>query len=220
VVVNDTANDLGLTGDASMVNDGIIMSKGTGLVLIDCVLVNTGTLSVQAGVMRAITSVRGDGVVTIGGGTLDLGAAFDQAVTFTGGGVLDLARSRMFTQTVTGFSIKGRTTLDLEDIRFVDTGEATFSGTASGGVLTVTDGTHTADITLKGDYRGVTFVASKDGSGGTDVVAQKADACAPPVDAFISAMAGFGSPGGQAIHTHVAWLGREYLLAPARAASA
>jgi hypothetical protein len=145
---------------------------------------------------------------------------FDQAVTFTGSGALDLGQSRMFTQTVTGFSTRGKTTLDLEDIRFVDAGEATFSGTASGGVLNVTDGAHTAHITLKGDYRGVTFVASKDGAGRTQVVAQKAMAFAAPVDAFISAMAGLGSPGGQAIHTHVAWLGREYLLAPARAALA
>ena len=91
-------------------------------------------------------------------------------------------------------------------------------GARSGGVLTVTDGTHTANITLKGDYRGVTFVASKDGHGGTEVVVRKADAFVAPVDAFISAMAGLGSPGGQAIHADVAGPGREHLLAPARAA--
>jgi hypothetical protein len=126
----------------------------------------------------------------------------------------------MFTQTVTGFSTRGRTTLDLDDIRFVDSGEATFSGTAAGGVLTVTDGAHTAHITLKGDYRGATFVASKDGFGGTDVVAQKANAFAAPVDAFIAAMAGLASPGGEALHADVAGLGRESLLAPGRAALA
>ncbi len=220
LLVNDTAHDLVLSAGPSMVNDGTIESSGAGLVLIDSPLVNDGTLSVQAGLMEAITVVSGDGVVTIGGGTLSFSSTFDQAVTFTGGGALNLAQSRMFTQTVTGFSTRGRTTLDLEDIRFVDAGEATFSGTASGGVLTVTDGAHTAHIALKGDYRGVTFVASKDGHGGTDVVAQKADAFAAPVDAFVSAMAGLGSPGGQAIHAHAAGLGRDYLLAPGRAALA
>jgi hypothetical protein len=217
LMVNDTAHDLVLSAGASMTNDGTIESSGAGLVLIDSPLVNDGTLSVQAGVMEAITAVSGDGVVTIGGGTLDLGAAFDQAVTFTGGGALNLAQSRMFTHSVTGFSTKGRTTLDLEDIHFVDAGEATFSGTASGGVLTVTDGAHTAHITLKGDYRGVTFVASKDGHGGTDVVARKADAFAAPVGAFVAAMAGLASPGGQVVHADVVGRGREYLLAPGRA---
>ncbi len=219
LMVNDTAHDLGLSG-ASMVNDGTIESSGAGMVLIDSPLVNDGTLSVQAGVMEAITAITGDGVVTIGGGTASFFSTFDQAVTFTGAGALDLGQSRMFSQTVTGFSTRGRTTLDLEDIRFIDPGEATFSGTASGGVLTVTDGTHTAHITLKGDYRGATFVASKDGFGGTDVVAHKANAFAAPVDAFIAAMAGLGSRGGQAIHTPVAGLGRESLLAPARVAAA
>ena len=219
LVVNDTAHDLGLSG-ASMVNDGTIESNGAGMVLIDSPLVNDGTLSVQAGVMEAITAITGDGVVTIGGGTASFFSTFDQAVTFTGAGALDLGQSRMFSQTVTGFSTKGRTTLDLADIRFVDAGEATFSGTASGGVLTVTDGAHTAHITLKGDYRGATFVASKDGSGGTDVVARKANAFAAPVDAFIAAMAGLASPGGQVVHADVAGLGREFLLAPSRAARA
>ena len=220
LMVNDTAHDLVLSAGPSMVNDGTIEASGAGLVLIDSPLVNDGTLSVQAGVMEAITAVSGDGVVTIGGGTLDLGGAFDQAVTFTGGGALDLAQSRMFTHSVTGFSTRARTTLDLEDIRFVDAGEATFSGTASGGVLTVTDGAHTAHITLKGDYRGVTFVATKDGHGGTDVVARKAEPFAAPVDAFISAMAGLASPGGQALDMPVAGLGREFLLAAGRAALA
>jgi hypothetical protein len=40
----------------------------------------------------------------------------------------------------------------------------------AGGMLTVTDGTHTARITLKGNSLGSAFVASSDGSGGTDVI--------------------------------------------------
>ena len=53
VVVDDTANDILLTGAGSMVNDGTIVSKGAGLVLIDCPLVNIGTLSVQAALIPA-----------------------------------------------------------------------------------------------------------------------------------------------------------------------
>jgi phospholipase C len=46
----------------------------------------------------------------------------------------------------------------------------TYSGTASGGTLTVTDGSHTANIALLGNYTASTFVTSSDGHGGTNVV--------------------------------------------------
>ena len=49
-------------------------------------------------------------------------------------------------------------------------GEATYKGSASGGILTVSDGTHTARIHLDGDYRKATFTASSDGHGGTIAV--------------------------------------------------
>ena len=45
-----------------------------------------------------------------------------------------------------------------------------YSGDASGGTLTVTDGSHTAQIALLGNYLASTFVASSDGHGGTMVV--------------------------------------------------
>ena len=65
--------------------------------------------------------------------------------------------------------------------------EASFSGDASGGVLTVTDGTHTAHIHLAGDYTASTFVAASDGHGGTIVTDP------PRADAFASAMAQLAS---------------------------
>ena len=43
-------------------------------------------------------------------------------------------------------------------------------GHESGGVLTVTDGTHAANIALSGNYLGSTFAASSDGHGGTSVI--------------------------------------------------
>jgi hypothetical protein len=80
-----------------------------------------------------------------------------------------LARSRTYTGTVFNFSTSGGTSLDLKDIAFVSAGEATFAGKSTGGVLTVTDGTHTAHITLRGDYLGSTFTAASDGHGGVIV---------------------------------------------------
>ena len=43
-------------------------------------------------------------------------------------------------------------------------------GNSAGGTLTVTDGTHTAQIALQGDYLSSTWTLSSDGSGGTVVV--------------------------------------------------
>ncbi len=108
-------------------------------------------------------------MVTVAGGTLVIeDPAFAENVSFTGTrGALALARSQTYTGTVAGFSITRGTRLDLQDIGFVGAGEATFSGDATGGVLTITDGPHTARINLTGDYLGARFVASDDGRGGT-----------------------------------------------------
>jgi hypothetical protein len=92
-------------------------------------------------------AVTGAGVVVIGDGTLDLASGFSEAVAFTGTtGVLRLARSTTYAATNTGLSRSRADSLDLDDIGFVESTEATFSGTTRSGVLTVTDGTHTAHI--------------------------------------------------------------------------
>jgi hypothetical protein len=49
-------------------------------------------------------------------------------------------------------------------------GTPTFKGTSTGGVLTVSDGSHTANIALLGNYIASTFTVSSDGHGGTYVV--------------------------------------------------
>jgi hypothetical protein len=47
---------------------------------------------------------------------------------------------------------------------------ASYSGDTSSGTLSVTDGAHTANIALLGNYLASTFVASSDGHGGTSVI--------------------------------------------------
>ena len=132
----------------------------------------------------------GAGEAVIIRGTLDLASSASQNVTFGGhSGVLILGASRSYTGTLGGFSQAGADTLDLGDIAFVDAGEATFSGTGSGGMLTVSDGTHTAQIKLAGNYLDATFVASDDGSGGVNVIAMSPDVPAT-VHRFVAAAAG------------------------------
>jgi len=65
-------------------------------------------------------------------------------------------------------ALNGSNFLDLSDISFVSgTTKGTYSGNTAGGTLKVTDGTHTANISLLGDYTSSTFVTATDNHGGT-----------------------------------------------------
>ena len=57
----------------------------------------------------------------------------------------------------------GHDTIDFTDIDPTTAQAASYSGDTSGGTLSVTDGTHTANIALLGNYLASAFVASSDG---------------------------------------------------------
>jgi hypothetical protein len=109
---------------------------------------------------------------TIGAGeTLELPSAFSGQVSFDAPtGILKLLNSESFAGTVAGMS--GQDTIDFADINFATVQKPSFSGNSSGGMLDVTDGTHTANIALLGNYLASTFVTSSDGHGGISVVDQ------------------------------------------------
>ena len=103
------------------------------------------------------------------GATLELASTYPGTVTFASTtGTLKLDNSANFAGTVAGMT--GSDTLDLADINFATIGTPSFSGTSTGGTLTVTDGNHTANIALLGNYIAATFTVSSDGHGGTFVV--------------------------------------------------
>jgi hypothetical protein len=131
-------------------------------------------------------------VVIGSGGVADFAGAFSQNVAFTaGGGTLELANSQGFAGVISGFSKTGGTSLDLGDIGFVSgTTKATYSGTKTSGILTVTDGTHTAKLHLTGNYLASTWTLTSDGHGGTTVTDPTPQTAAAPT-ALLSAMAGF-----------------------------
>ena len=97
-----------------------------------------------------------------------LGPSNANAVFGTGStGTFTLDDLQAFTGTVAGFA--PGTHIDLADIGF---GAATTLGyapnpSATEGVLTASDGTHTAKLALLGQYMASSFVASSDGHGGT-----------------------------------------------------
>ncbi|MDQ2861039.1 MAG: hypothetical protein M3T55_10020, partial [Pseudomonadota bacterium] len=133
-------------------------------------LVNNGTLETDSRGLTVTAAVSGSGQGLIDSGTLAFNSTFTQNVTFSGtSGVLQLAQSQGYTGTIAGFSTGGGTSLDLGDIGFTGADEATFSGTATSGTLTVTDGIHTAHIALTGNYLASTFTAASDGHGGVIV---------------------------------------------------
>ena len=162
------------TGAVAIANGGVIEANNAK-VSVKSAVTNTGTLlAYNSGTLTIAGDVSGGGVGRIQGGTLYAQGAFTEAVTFVGGtGVLELAHSQAYTGRITGFSKTPTTALDLDDIGYVKgTTIATFKESASGtsGVLTVTDGTHTAKITLAGDFSTSTFTTSAGAHGGTKVV--------------------------------------------------
>jgi hypothetical protein len=189
------------TGPDTILNAGRIEAAGAGGLTIESALDNTGVLDAARGILAVEAAVTGAGRAVISGGTLSFASSFSQNVAFTGTtGVLELADSQAYAATVSGFSKTGGTSLDLADIAFVDGATtASYSGTSAAGVLTVTDGSHTSRIALKGDYLASTFTVSSDGHGGASVV-DPVRASAP--SALVAAMAGFRPRSGALLTRH------------------
>jgi hypothetical protein len=184
------------TGTSAVINAGLIENVATGGLIIDGRIANSGTLGVSKGTLSVGGAVSGAGVVKVGGGVAVFDSTFTQNVTFTAaaGSVLELAKSTGYTGQISGFSKTGASSLDLLDIAFGGGTKVSFSGTTTSGVLTVTDGTHTANIHLTGNYTTSTFTAADDGAGHVLVTDPTTPMTTPAitVQPLVTAMAGFG----------------------------
>jgi len=103
---------------------------------------------------------------------LELFGPSTESVSFASGatGELKLDASSQFNGQIAGFT--GQNLLDLADIGFgsnTTLGYTANSGN-TGGTLTVSDGTHQANVALLGQYVAANFAMSADGFGGTLVV--------------------------------------------------
>jgi aspartate 1-decarboxylase len=171
-----------VTGSGHFVVNGVAQASNTEIDLTAAQLAQTtfvagsGTdqLSIRAsdgflwGKWQSFTANVSPTPVIDDGATLELASAYLGTVTFASTtGTLKLDNSTSFSGTVAGLA--GQDTLDLADINFATIQNPTFNGTNTGGVLTVTDGSHTANIVLLGDYTASTFNVSSDGQGGTFV---------------------------------------------------
>ncbi len=131
------------------------------------------------------------GKAVIEGGVVTLAGAFGEAVQFNTG-TLVLTHPSKFTGAITNF-----TSGDNIDLRDVTTGAgASVKYSATKGILTVSDGTHTDNLNVGKGYVVGNFGVSSDGAGGTDIAWQVAPAMeAASVQKLASAMAGFSAAG-------------------------
>jgi hypothetical protein len=190
ILVNKTAGVIDANGHAAMVIDtgansinnfGLIEATGVGGMTIQSTIFNYGQLAATNATLTVAGAVGGTGSAVIGqGGELIFDLGFRQAVSFTGkSGELVLAKSRGYTGAISGFSTKGGTSLDLEDIAFAGA-KVSYSGDSTSGTLTVTSGVEVATFTLEGNFTASTFVLSKDAGGGTVVIDPTAAAILAP----------------------------------------
>jgi hypothetical protein len=123
---------------------------------------------------EAKTRIASDSIIA-NGATLEIKTATSAEATFSGAqGTLRLDRSLGFTGYISAFRAQDR--IDLRDVAFsahTTLGYTTTSYSAdinndpTGGRLTVSDGSHTANLALVGNYMASSFVISSDGNGGT-----------------------------------------------------
>ena len=104
-----------------------------------------------------------------GGATVAIAGLSAQSVAFAGStGTLKLDDPQGYAGVISGLS--GADAIDLSGFAYGANVTATYSGNASGGTLTVTDGAKTAKIALSGNYLSSAWTLSSDGNGGTTVV--------------------------------------------------
>jgi hypothetical protein len=108
--------------------------------------------SEDAGASSMSLNVQTAPAVTVAAGaSVEIAGVSAQSVTFTGTtGTLKLDDALAFTGEVSGLA--GSDAIDLADVSYGVQTQVTYLGNATGGTLTITDGVHTANIALQGDY--------------------------------------------------------------------
>ncbi|MGZ9724314.1 VCBS domain-containing protein [Rhizobium miluonense] len=154
------------TGVNAVRNSGTLEATGTGGLDIHSGVVNDGVLWANGSNVHLEGNVSGSGTVLVSGHAgLEIGGSFSEAISLSkdAQASVTIDHAAAFTGTIAG--------LDGNDVlRFGDISAATASfayaenAAKTGGVLTVTDGTHTAAIGLTGDYSAGDFSLGHDGA--------------------------------------------------------
>jgi hypothetical protein len=170
---------IGAVSTDSFVNlAGAVLEKtaGTGNSQIFALFTNDGRVKLDTGAITFEQPVSGTGSFTIEPGTMlafaaSVGAGSSVDFATTTGGELFLGDSRQFAAAIHGFGGSSTNAIDLLDINITSAGfKLSYSGNSTQGVLTVTDGTNTAKLTMFGNYTTASFTASNNGGNGTLIV--------------------------------------------------
>ncbi|MBR1298600.1 VCBS domain-containing protein [Bradyrhizobium sp. AUGA SZCCT0042] len=158
------------TGANTVLNSGTLEATGSGGLVIDSNLDNSGLLWANGADITLNGSVTGGGTALIDGvATIEFEAASSVNVTFDAEatGTLKLGDSFDFSGIISGFD--GDDQIDLLDVTFGEGTSVSYVENLeeTGGTLTVSDGVHTANISLLGDYSADGFVFSADDTMGT-----------------------------------------------------
>jgi len=168
------------------VNSGGEEIVSSGGAATDLIVSSGGIAVVSSGGSEDLTELKGGyelvasggsmSGATIYAGTLELASGasvlIPSEVAFAGSGTLLVDGGTSFGWHVAGFGAGDQ--IDLEDIAFGtmttkkgQNSQVSYTGDAVSGTLSVTDGVHTANIALLGQYMASEFAVSNDGHGGT-----------------------------------------------------
>ena len=162
-------------------NSGTLDSTGTSAIT-NVGITNSGTIEVLSGALKATGgSIAGSGSIQIDGGALfEINELDTQKVVFSGtsaelqiDGTGSVGNTLSFGGNIAGLAATDE--LDLRTIGYGPNTTGTYVGDASGGTLTITDGTHSISMTLVGDYLNAHFAGATDNNGGTLITLNAAD---------------------------------------------
>ncbi|MET4116006.1 VCBS repeat-containing protein, partial [Bradyrhizobium sp. JR1.5] len=158
------------TGTNVVTNSGTLEATGTGGLEVHSDIINTGLLWANGGNVTIDGNVSGNGTAQISGSaTLEFGAASSANVALDAEatGTIVLHDSFDFSGVVSGFN--GDDHLDLLGVAFGAGATASYvaNQAGTGGTLSVTDGVHTANILLLGQYDPAGFQTEADKNTGT-----------------------------------------------------
>jgi len=157
------------TGSNIVFNSGTLEASGAGGLMVASSIANSGVLWANASYLTVQGEVSGSGVAKIdGAGTIDFEASSTANVVFGSGaaGTLKLGDAFHFNGTISGFT--GSDTIDLTDLSSA-TASLSYSENAAGGggTLTISDGSHSLELSLVGAYSADNFSLVSDQAKGT-----------------------------------------------------
>ncbi|MBP5078223.1 type I secretion C-terminal target domain-containing protein, partial [Pseudomonas chlororaphis] len=162
------------TGTHTITNSGVLESTGTGGMTVASAVENTGHLWANSGDLHLLADVTGNGSATIDGdASLTFAGAAHTSVAFhgEGAGSLVIAQAEAAGSLVGILGLESDDLLTFGDLAFGANTQLSYNANASGagGLLTVEDGAHRAEVNLLGHYSAEDFQVTDGGEAGTQV---------------------------------------------------